>query len=516
MPTAAEYEYLVRFSEPAAPSTWYYIGHTTGRSTSSGDTPASTYVPPSLGNLPGFSLRIFEGVDPILSPRLGIGSVLLTDPTGVLDTYVTSKVTDGGILELRRAARTDPAANLSTFSTIATFTTAGVRYGHNTKEFRLHNLGRILEASLLHDSRYSGEGGAGGDANLKGQWKPYGIGAVLNVTPKLINATELIYQLTDSRMFGIAYIKQGGNALAPGTGRANYAALAANTPSAGTFDWCNSEGYFRLGSTPENLPITADFTGDTLTGASPILLRGDIAERIVTRAGTVLTSGQVDSTAVTALNTAHAEQCGFYWDREITKAQALTEVMQGILGYWYVNLSGSLMLGYLTSPGSTPDVTYAFPDVVGEPQMVESVRPPRWRTSIGYQRNYTIMNRSMLAGVISDSDAQRLAEDALWEFDADATVYANNPTAYEKRVFSGFYVDTEAAAEAAVQQAIFEDPPELWQVQIRTDPFTLAGYLGQRVAISGYTRYSWSNPRVFRLVGVDWGPDLVPTAILWG
>ena len=72
------------------------------------------------------------------------------------------------------------------------------------------------------------------------------------------------------------------------------------------------------------------------------------------------------------------------------------------------------------------------------------------------------------------------------------------------------------AAEAVLQQAIFEDPPELWQVQIRTDPFTLAGYLGRPIGISGYTRYSWSNPRVFRLVGVDWGADLIPTAILWG
>lgn len=513
MPTAAEYEYLVRFSEPAAPSTWYYIGHTTGRSTSSGDTPASTYVPPSLGSPPGFSLRLFDGVDPVLNPRGSIGSVLLTDPTGVLDTYCTSKVTDGGILELRRAARTDPPANLSTFSTIATFATAGVRYGHNTKEFRLHNLGRILESSLLHDNRYSGEGGAGGDAQLKGQIRPYGIGPVFNITPKLVNATEKIYQLSDSAIWAIAAVKEGGSALGYGTDRANYAAMAASAPAAGVYDSCFAEGYIRLGSSP-TLPITVDFTGDTEPSV-PYLLRGNIAKRIVTRSGTVLTSGQVDSTALSALNTAKSEDCGFYWDKEITKAAALTEVMQSILGYWYVNLSGSLILGYMTAPGASPDVTYAFPDVVGEPQMIEGVRPPRWKTSVAYQRNYTIMDRSKVPSV-TDAVAQLLAEDALWESDADGTVYSANPTSYEKRVFAGFDNSTDAAAEAVLQQAIFEDPPELWQVQIRTDPFTLAGYLGRPIGISGYTRYSWSNPRVFRLVGVDWGADLIPTAILWG
>lgn len=61
MPTAAECEYLVRFSEP--PSTWYYISSTHGRSTTSGDTPASTYVSPGSPDL-SFNVTLFADVDP--------------------------------------------------------------------------------------------------------------------------------------------------------------------------------------------------------------------------------------------------------------------------------------------------------------------------------------------------------------------------------------------------------------------------------------------------------------------
>ncbi|MFO1160933.1 MAG: hypothetical protein U1E60_18985 [Reyranellaceae bacterium] len=77
MPTAAEYEYYVRFSEPATPTSWIPLGTTLGRSTSSGDTPASTYVPPALGTLPTFQTSLFDGVDPALNPRASFGAITI-------------------------------------------------------------------------------------------------------------------------------------------------------------------------------------------------------------------------------------------------------------------------------------------------------------------------------------------------------------------------------------------------------------------------------------------------------
>jgi hypothetical protein len=63
MPTAAEYEYLIRFSEPGSPSTWNYPGSTIGRTTSGSDTPSHLVVPPSLTAPPTFQISIFDGIE---------------------------------------------------------------------------------------------------------------------------------------------------------------------------------------------------------------------------------------------------------------------------------------------------------------------------------------------------------------------------------------------------------------------------------------------------------------------
>ncbi|MGE3741424.1 MAG: hypothetical protein AB7I59_18180 [Geminicoccaceae bacterium] len=503
------YEYLVRFSEPLTPTSWNYIASTHGRSTAGGDTPASRHVPPTLAAPPTFQLSIFDGIEPVLNPRGSIGGVVLLDPKGVLDNLLFG-VLDGGILELRRGA---VGALYSTFTTVATFTTAGMLPAHNAKEIRLHNLARLLETAALHDSRYGGTGGADGDATLAGIIKPYGIGRLFNVTPVLVVATKRIYQLSDSAIWQVNAVKEGGYPLAFGTNRATFADLDANAPAAGAFDVCLAAGFIRLGSSP-SLPITVDFIGDTQP-AAPYLTRGDIARRIVTRAGTALSVGQVDSAALAALNAAKSADCGFYWDRETTKAAALSEVMAGCLGTWFVNLNGALVLGYLSAPVTSPVKTHTFGTQTGLPSM-EIVQPPRWKTSVSYQRNYMVLDRSRLAGAVSDADAQLLAQDAQWKSEETATTRVKYPTSFEKRLFSGLWSGSDAQIEATAEQSLFSSPRERWRIPIYEDPFVLASYLGQRIGIAGYSRYSWNNPHTRILVAVEWGSSMIPTATLWG
>lgn len=508
---AAEYEYYIRFSTPAAPSTFYALGTTHGRSTDSSDTPASTYVPPSVGSPPTFQIMLFDGVDPVLNPRSSIGSVVLRDPTGVLDTYA-SYVTDGGLMELRRGATT---VALSAFSLVASFSTAGMAFSHDAKEFRLHNLERLLETAALHEDRYTGAGSANGDAALEGVLKPYCVGRCYRVPAVLINAANRIYQVSCTPIESIDDVTEGGASLTfSGNDRADYAALAAATITPGFYDTCLALGMFRLGASPL-YDITATVKGDK-TGGTYVEKRGDIAQRIVTRSGVVLTSGQISSAALTVLNGAKTEPCGFFWGSEITKAQALTEVMQGCLGYWFISLADAqLVLGYLSAPIAA-DVTYTFGTQTGLPAMTESIRQPRWKTLVSYQRNNAVRDRSRISGIVTDSLASIFAQDAKWQSDEDSAVHTAYPSSVEKRVFSGMWNSADAALEAQRQQALLEVPRERWRIPIYEDPFTLAGYMGQRVGIAGYSRYSWANPRVFVLVGIEWGADLIPIATLWG
>ncbi|MFO1158421.1 MAG: hypothetical protein U1E60_06255 [Reyranellaceae bacterium] len=507
----AAYEYLLRFAEPAAPSTWYVIGGTHGRTSSSSDTPANTFVPGNFARLPTFALSLFDGIEPSPNPRGGLGAVVLLDTTGTLDPYA-AKVWDGGNLELRRGA---VGADLSTFATVGSFTTAGILFDHNTKQIRVRDLGAFLAAAPLHDDRYGGTGGADGDAALKGVWKPYGVGRLFNVTPKLINATKLIYQLSCTPIEQVETVYDGGADITfAGPDLASYAALDAATVSAGTYKTCLAEGLFRLGSKP-TLALTVHFKGDK-TGGSYVSQRGAIASRVVTRAGTALTAGQVDSLSTAAVDAAQINTCGFYWDQPISKAQALTEILQGCLGYWFVSLAGVLKVGILAAPSGSPDVTYRFPDQCGTPEQLEAYQVPRWKTIIGFQRNYTLLDDAHLAGTVADVNRPIFAAEAQWETAETVGQKSTWPGAAAVQMLGGYADSSGAAAEAPRQQAIFATQRQRWRVALNEDPFVLAGYLGKKVAIANYPRYGWPNPRTFILVGVEWGAAPWPTATLWG
>lgn len=383
------YQYVIRYAEYSAPSTYYYIASNYPTNTASTDTPASTPIYGGLRPL-NFSVSIFDGIDPRPTPKGGFGSIIIDDPGGDRD-YLIGKVMSGGTLTVLRGT---PGAAISTFTAVATMTTAGMQYDQDKKEIRLRDFGWFLEAPL-HDNRYGGTGSADGDATVTGIIKPYGAGTIFNASPVLINATNLIYQLSDGAIYAVADLRNGGASWTFGTDRANYAAMAASAPPSGAYyDTCLSEGLIRLGATPDR-DITVDFTGDT-NGGTPYVKRGNIAQRIATRTGTTVS---VNSTALTALNTAQAADTNFWWNQEITKAAALTEIMQGCLGYWYINMSGELVLGSLVAPSGSALATYTFPnDFVGNPEALDTAADPRWKTTLGYKRNYTVQEQSRLAG----------------------------------------------------------------------------------------------------------------------
>lgn len=517
----ASYQYVIRYAEYSAPSTYYYIASTHATNTGPSDTPASTAIPGGLRPI-NFSVSLFDGIDPKPSPRGGFGSIVIDDTTGALD-YLIGKVMSGGTLTVLRGT---VGAAISTFTNVATLSTAGMQYDAEKKEIRLRDMAARLEAPL-HDNRYLGTGGKEGDATLAGIIKPYGIGPCFNVTPRLILATTLIYQLTDSAMFAVSAVRNGGTAWTFGTDRANYAAMAASAPASGAFyDTCLAEGLIRLGQQPDR-DITVDFTGDTQPSV-PYLKRANIAQRIVTRAGTTIS---VNAASVTALNTLQPADTNFFWDKEISKAAALTEVMQGCLGFWWVNLSGELVLGQIDTPTGTAQATFNFKrrpgsaqsDFVSDPEALETAADPRWKTTLGYKRNYTIQEASTLAAGVGPGNVMLYGQEAQWSTIETANQRTYWPTAPEVKMLSGFTtLDLTFLAEVLRQQTIFQGIPtgsrllERIKIRVYVDPFTALGYMGGVVAIAGYDRYSWSNPRKLLVVGVEFSGDAYTTLTLWG
>lgn len=505
------YAYLLRYSPPGL--TPIYVAASFGRSTTPTDTPANTYVPGKLAAAPNFGVQLFDGIEPGNGGGGSLGVITIVDPNGELDGLI-SRTWDGGLLEILRGP---VLAEFSTYSVVAKLSGAGIIYDQRKKQIRCRDLGWQLEQSNVHDEAYGGSGGEDGDPAMAGQWKPYAAGAVFNVAPPLITAATLIYQLSCTAINGVSAVRDGGVALTFSANYSDYATLAAATVPSSNYATCLALGLIRLGSAAV-YAITCDFTGDseTISGQTYPSTRAQVARRIAIGRGAItLTDAQIDSTSLANLESDQPSAVGFYWPDRISKAQALTEVMIGCLGYWLVGLDGKLKFGQLEAPIGTAAIAFNYPEDFGarEPEM-PIYQVPRRATYVGYRRNYAQQGPSQLAGVVSQADAVIYAQRTRYGLEYDYSVTVFFPTSQPVYVDGGFLNEVDATAEALRQQNLMNVRHERWRITIYMPPFT--DVLGKIIQINNFPRFGWAASRKFLCVGVSFTSGLSVTLDLWG
>jgi len=511
----------------APATTTTYPAATIGRSTAPTDTPANTYVPGALSDSVNYGISILSAADPVAGGGSSTaGEILLIDPGGSLDA-LTGTIWDGATIEILRG---DPLAAFSTYSTVASFTGAGLVYDTKAKQIKLRDINWRLTQGLIHDERYSGAGGTDGDATLANVWKPICYGSPFNITPVQIGASLLIYQVSFTTVQAISAVRDGGAALtldtAVGTAGdcATYAALAAATVAAGKYATCLAKGLFRLGGSPTKR-ITCDAQGDneSIGGVTWASKRADIVQRIATGRGNVkLTTAQLDTASFAALNTAQAAACEAYFSQPISKADAIRYVLDGCLGYAAVTVAGLLTVGYFDETPTTASTVFKVPsagqvagdcDVVGEPTM-QAIATPRRSTFLGWSRNYTPQTQDELAGSVSMANAAIYAADSRKVSVTNGSLVVAQPTAPIVTLESGMASQADALVEVARQQRVMSKRRELWQIDVRLDPYT--ALLGQAVEIGGWTRFKFGGARVLKIVGINVTGANRITLTLWG
>ena len=514
----------IAFTWSWSPSTTTtYPAATIGRSTAPTDTPANTYVPGALSDSVNYGISILSAADPVAGGGSSTaGELLLIDPGGGLDT-LTGTVWDGAMIEILRG---DPLAAFSTYSTVASFTGAGLVYDTKSKQIKLRDINWRLTQGLIHDERYSGAGGIDGDATLANVWKPIAYGSPFNVTPVQIGASLLIYQVSFTTIQAVTAVRDGGAALtldtAVGTAGdcATYAILAAATVAAGKYATCLVKGLFRLGGSPTKR-ITCDVQGDN--ESTWVSKRADIVQRIATGRGNVkLTTAQLDTASFTALNTAQAAACEAYFAQPISKADAIKYVLDGCLGYAAVTVAGLLTVGYFDETPTTASTVFKVPasgqvagdgDVVGEPTM-QAIAAPRRATFLGWSRNYTPQTQDELAGAVTMANAAIYAADSRKVSVANGALTVAQPTAPIVTLESGMANQADALVEVVRQQRVMSKRRELWQIDVRLDPYT--DLLGEAVEVDGWSRFKFGGARVFKVVGVNVTGANRVTLTLWG
>lgn len=490
------------------------------RSTANDDTPAATWVPGKLSGAFNYEISLFSGADPSAGGSSTVGILELLDPDGELDGLRTLGW-DGAPLSLKRG---DPDAAYSTFAAIANLSTAGLRYNTRKKEILLRDLAWQLTQAELHGLRYGGTGGADGDAAMAGRIKPIVMGPAENISPVLINGTALIYQVSCTSVLAIDSVMDGLAPLTFDADHATYALLAAAVVPSGHFASCRALGLFKIGAAPVYI-ITANVRGDndTINGSTYPHTRAQIARRIATGRGNIRLSdpSQIDLAAFEYLEQYQSATVGYFWDGEITKAEALAEVMAGGLGWWTMRLNGTLAVGQMEDPSTAvPLFSLAYPSADGteesrvdEPAMTD-YRPPRRATLMGWKRNYTVMTADQIADSVSQATAAIYQQPTRYTTSDDLWVSAGFPTAPVVAINGGFDDESSALLEGNRQMRLLRTRREVFEIPAVVDPF--GDYVGRVINVTAANRLGLGSARRLFCFGVAVNGNAKPILKLWG
>lgn len=488
------------------------------RSTENDDVPAATWVPGKLRHGINYSISVANGVYPTAAPQATVGFLDLDDLDGELN-YLLPMGLDGAELLVRRG---DPEAPFSTFSTVARLTTAGIRGNTRRKEILLRDLTHRLQNAELHGQRYAGTGGVEGDPEITGQIKPLGFGPCFNVSPKLINAQKLIGQVTFTSILAVDRVKDGGVPLDPAGDFPDFQSLFDASIGADQYATCLDLGLVRWGSKPVTV-ITVDFRGDNdaLNGAAYPHTRAQIVRRIACGRGNIRLSdpADIDTQAFEALEIWQPATLNYYFDKEITKAEAIAKVMAGCAGWWTIGLDGKLAAGQIEDPANAvPDFELAFPSDddnvdsrVDDPELTDWA-PPRRTTVMGYQRNYTPMSEDQILGAAAADSAVLTSEASFVTFE-DAWVAGAFPSAAVVTIDdSGFTFADDARREANRQGRVFRTRREPYDIPAVMDPF--APVVGKVARVTGANKIGLGTARNLFVYGVS--NNAGPKAIIHG
>ncbi|CAB4195212.1 hypothetical protein UFOVP1644_32 [uncultured Caudovirales phage] len=481
-----------------------YPAATHGRTTSPTDTPAGIYVPGKFSGDVQTQLSLFSGANPMSQAGATVGELILLDPDGELDTLLDCGW-DGADVEIRRGEET---ADFSTFETVAKYCGAGMVGDLRTKSLRLRPLSWRLDAAELHGNRYLGTGGVEGDAALAGRLKPYAAGYVFNVTPVPINATSLILQMSYTSIGGVTAVRDGGVALALNGNYSTYAALAAATVAPGQYATCTAFGLVRLGAAPV-YGVTCDLQGDAdvIASVAGPTTRAGVVRRIATGLGSLRFSDidQIDYRSFQDFENRQPAPVGWYWDgsQEVTKADAITEVLSGCLGWWLVRPNGQLTIGQAEDPETyyaTLTLDYAGEARMGEPAIADTI-PPRRATFIGWRRNYTEQRQDQLATSVTQADALIYGQPARYAAYIDLWLGNNYPSSPVVYLLGNYRDEADATAEAQRQTRLHSVTRRRYIVPIVMDP--LADAVGQRTQVANLNRLGWGAAKQFLACGIE-------------
>jgi len=484
----------------------------TGFTSRTTDTPASTHFDPRILEPANMSRMVFADGRTAGRSQVGAGAMVLINDDGGLD-HLLDYGLDGRAISIWVGAQ--GGAFPSEFTRVFRGTMDLPEISASRAVIRLRD--RLAELDRpLQSNRYAGTnvGTAGieGGAEIAGQPKPRCWGSKRNVTPVLVNAALLIFQVNDGAVAGIDAVRDLGVPYDFDGDYPDLAALQGAAVAEGTYATCIALGLFRLGSRAGG--VTADVRGDSAGGY--VTTAAEIIERIATSAGG-LTAAEVDAAAIAAVAAAAPAPVGLYVAEARTVLEVLDELCESIGAYYWFDLAGVFRLGRLVAPGA-PVMTLTEVEILAiERQATNDAGNglPVRRVLLDYDHNPTVLTEVL--GAVAEEDRAWLG--SAWrtvETAEDAAVAAKHPLAPELRRQTLLVAKADAEAEAARLQALYGTRRDMVRVKVRLDRTNAAIDLGTELRIAT-AQLGYAAGRDFVCLGIETtGARDTMTLTLWG
>jgi hypothetical protein len=246
-------------------------------------------------------------------------------------------------------------------------------------------------------STYLGTGGYDGDANLIGQTKPRTRGTAFNVTPKLIDTVNQIYQYTDGPGTVLNLYEGAATVFIFSSDTSD---LTVGVTAAGHYRTDNAHGCFQLGSVPDpSFSITCDVTG-AFPAAGVKTVLANIAKFLLTE-DLGIPAAYIDTASFDAAALAFPYNGGAHYasGSNTTGIQALAYLLTSFGGKPVSNRSGKLQCLNLRALTSMETATFNLNVtniITITPQAVDStISPPPYRIRVACKHNYTVQTSGL-------------------------------------------------------------------------------------------------------------------------
>lgn len=323
----------------------------------------------------------------------------------------------------------------------------------------------------LQPAKFAGTGGAEGGADLKGKFKPIGLGYCENVTAILLDRATSLYGL-GTAINSIVKVMDRGIALTQ----------VGGTPAGGQYSVNLAAGTFTLGYSPvdPSRDITATFEG--WKPASGYHQTAGTLIKAIAKDVIGLVDGDLDLASFTELEALNSARVGLWLPAGAECLGIIDRLLDTIGGWWTFTRDGKMRVGRLDAPAGAPVASFRQGDIV-----LNGLRPLRmdeaaWKWTLKYRPNWTVQTNQDLAGGSTYYSRDLLAEQHRATVAFDNDIKADFPDAAEEEIETLFTDEAAAVAEAARRLALYGQRRDVWEADILAVGFERN--LGDEVGIS--------------------------------